>query len=551
MNTRIWRVSTLGLALLLAACDSSESARDAGGRDDGGSLPGERVAVNPAESTAAQVVSPAFLSFAVDIIAVVGGEAADPDSDQNIVFPPYDFDRPKLRRLVQALLDGKPAYMRISGTQIDQTYFDMSDTPVAQPPPNYKRVLTRAQWDKANAFARALGLEIFIGINAGPGPRDALYNWVPDNARDFLRYTAEQQYPVTAIEFGNEPNVFYGAHAGQILPTYTALSYARDIRAFEALRQELLPGATFVGPGPFLTSRDPRGEQPISVRGVTVSLGAPDPGPALDAVGAPLGPESWQVMPLVQNIYGAVNYHYYPVFSGRCVFNPKLPEDPLQPAFLDSHLENHAYMSGLRDQWNAGAPLWLGETGSAACGGAVDYSDRHIATFYYLNHLGQLAQRGVQVYVRQALEGGTYGLLQQNSLEPNPDYWASLLWRRLMGRQQLTLDVPQAPQTLRVYAACTPGRPGAVTLLALNLSRDTPVNLELQGPGAGAAQVYTVTAPSLDARQIALNGRTLTAPEGVVPRLDPVIASSGVVTLPAAAYAFVVQDAAAQVCLGG
>jgi heparanase 1 len=530
-------------ALLLAACSDSATAPDASQAADKDTAVFDPLIVTPGAS-----VAPEFLSFAVDIIAVVGGPIADPNSNGNVIKPPYDFTRAPLRRLVAALLGGKPAYLRISGTEIDETYYDMSDNPETTPPAHYKHVLTRAQWDAANAFARDLGLKIFVGINAGPGPRNLLYQWVPDNARAFLTYSAQQNDPVAAVEFGNEPNVFYGAHAGEILPTYTAFNYAQDIQAFEALRQAVLPQALFVGPGPFLNSGDPQGENPISLRGVLASTLHTDPGPAFDAVRVPLGPSAALTMPLVPGIYGAVNYHYYPVFSDRCVFTPKLPDDPLAPDFLDSHLQNDDYMVGLRDHWDAGKPMWLGETGSAACGGEVGYSDRHIATFYFLNHLAQLAGRGVQVYVRQALEGGTYGLLQQDTLVPNPDYWAALLWKRLVGTQQLKL--PQnaaAPQTLRVYAACTAGRPGAVTLLALNLSRSQTAKLALKGAGSDKAEVYLVSASAPDANNVMLNGQTLSASDGNVPALSPALAN-GQLILPALSYAFVVQDAGVSAC---
>ncbi|WP_143038515.1 hypothetical protein [Thermoleophilum album] len=192
--------------------------------------------------------------------------------------------------------------------------------------------------------------------------------------------------------------------------------------------------------------------------------GLPDPGPTADAVRLILGPEARDTMPLVPGIYGAVNYHFYPAFSDRCPYEPQVPADTLDPQWLDRQLENLDYMTALRDRYNPGAPIWLGETGSAACGGQVGYSDRHAATFFFLNQLGQLARRGVRVLVRQALEGGTYGLLEQGTLRPNPDYWAALLWRRLMGTEQLAPAAAGGAPDLRLFASCTPDRAGSVTL---------------------------------------------------------------------------------------
>ncbi|MGA2612961.1 MAG: hypothetical protein ABSG38_05870 [Spirochaetia bacterium] len=36
---------------------------------------------------------------------------------------------------------------------------------------------------------------------------------------------------------------------------------------------------------------------------------------------------------------------------------------------------------------------------------------------------------------RQSLVGSDYGLLDQNSFAPRPDYYASFLWKRLMGNR--------------------------------------------------------------------------------------------------------------------
>jgi hypothetical protein len=482
--------------------------------------------------------SPSFLSFAVDIIFVTGGEVGDPNSNGTITVGPYNFRRSKLNRLVRSLVGGRPAYLRISGTQADHTYYDLGSDSSA-PPQNYDHVLTKHEWDEANRFALRQGLKLDFGINAGKGPRTgSTYEWNPANARALLRYTRRNRYPLGALEFGNEPNVLYGTNGAP--PTYTASDYAADVQSFNQLREQLAPKAVFAGPGPFLVPKNPQDERPI--------------------FGAPLGPEAHDVMPLVPGIYGAVGYHAYPAFSERCPYQPKVPSDPLDPAFLDSTILPHEYMDGLRDQYDPKAPLWITETGSAACGGKVGYSDRFIESFYWLNQLGQMAARGVGVVVRQTLSGGTYGLLTQDKLDPNPDYWASLLWRRLMGPVQLHLPSRRVPATLRIFAACTPrgtvrspGGPeaqrGQVTLLLLNTSRTDAAKVSLRGVGSLRASLYLVRAPDLYSKQVRLNGQLLRAPQGQVPELRARKAPRSL-TLPAASYAFIVQPAQVNACGG-
>ena len=110
--------------------------------------------------------------------------------------PPYDFRRPRLRGLTRALA---PAYLRISGTAANKTFCDLSGAPMAAAPVPFQRVLTRSEWDGVNAFATRLGLQVDLGINAGPGPRDASGRWTADNAGALLDYTARMRRSAATI----------------------------------------------------------------------------------------------------------------------------------------------------------------------------------------------------------------------------------------------------------------------------------------------------------------------------------------------------------------
>jgi hypothetical protein len=70
----------------------------------------------------------------------------------------------------------------------------------------------------------------------------------------------------------------------------------------------------------------------------------------------------------------------------------------------------------------------------------------------------------------RSLAVGDYGLLDQNTLEPRPNYWASVLWQKLMGMTVLDAQVPAAPNAY-VFAQCFEGQPGGVTLLVINADR--------------------------------------------------------------------------------
>ena len=193
-------------------------------------LPAGAATVSTGTSPIVARTSPGYVSFAVDLDQITGGMfwSQAPNARGNAPVAPYDFTRARLRILAQGLA---PAYLRISGTAANKTYYDLSATPVTTPPGAYQRILTRAEWDSVGAFARTLALKLVLGINAGPGPRDAAGSWVPDNARALLSYTASHGFPLTAVEFGNEPNLFSlvsGLPAG-----YSTADYLRDLQTFE------------------------------------------------------------------------------------------------------------------------------------------------------------------------------------------------------------------------------------------------------------------------------------------------------------------------------
>jgi heparanase 1 len=55
-------------------------------------------------------------------------------------------------------------------------------------------------------------------------------------------------------------------------------------------------------------------------------------------------------------------------------------------------------------------------------------------------------------------------------LEANPDFYTSVLWKRLMGPRVLSAELPSGPSVLRVHAACARSADGAVVLAFSNPS---------------------------------------------------------------------------------
>lgn len=141
---------------------------------------------------------------------------------------------------------------------------------------------------------------------------------------------------------------------------------------------------------------------------------------------------------------------------------------------------------------------------------------------------------GVQVHVYNTLAASDYGLLDEKSYEPRPNYWAALLWRRLMGNTVLDPRTPSAPG-LHVYAHCLRGKPGGVALLAINADKHDAQSLEIPMKAEG----YTLSSAQLDSKTVMLNGTTLKLGTGdTLPAFKPRAIAPGEITLQPASITF-------------
>lgn len=505
------RLSSLLLHLSLAAVLATPLAAEA-------ASPVLRVDLRALEQAAE--VSDRFLSVAVDVDQLVGGTFWDPaGGPSQVPIEPYDFSRTRLRNLARPLA---PAWLRLGGSASDRTWYDLGDSPSRPIPAGFSLRLTRAQWDAAAAFAVDLGFGIVFTVNAGPGPRNAEGVWSDANARELVAYSVARGYPLGVLEFGNEPNLF-AVRAG--LAGYDAPAYARDLARFAALRDAVAPGVAIGGPGNVFTRT------------------------LLDDVlpGAAFGPRSAEILPLAGGLLDIVEYHYYAAVSTRCPpSGPRVtPETALEAAYLDGVREPTTAMAALRDSHAPGKPIWLTESGGQSCGGQLEVADRFLNSFWFLNTLGSVARAGQEVFVRQTLSGGTYGLLAEPSLEPRPDYWAALLWRTLMGRRALDVRSP-AVATARLYAHCTrDGDPGDVTLVVLNTDRRKPLRVRVRRPRrARPMQVYVVTAADGSGATVRLNGTPLAPAADGTPPSPTGRPRRRALKIPPLAYAFVVVPGA-------
>ncbi|OXB55240.1 hypothetical protein ASZ78_001074 [Callipepla squamata] len=382
--------------------------------------------------------------------------------------------------------------------------------------------ITRNTLDILHTFASCSGFRLVFGLNALL--RRAGLRWDSSNARQLLGYCAQRGYNIS-WELGNEPNSFKKKSGIYI----DGFQLGRD---FIHLRQ--------------LLSQHP-----------------------LYRHAELYGPDVGQPRKHTQHLLRS----YY--VNGRSATR----EDFLSPDVLDSFATAVRDVLEIVETTVPGKKVWLGETSSAYGGGAPQLSNTYVAGFMWLDKLGLAARHGIDVVMRQVFFGaGSYHLVDAN-FEPLPDYWLSLLYKRLVGTRVLEASVEQADaRRLRVYLHCTnPQHPkyreGDVTLFALNLYNVTqrlqlPKQLwsksvdqylllphgkdSILSRARADAGKHACVIPSCLGREVQLNGRLLQmVDDETLPTLhEMALAPGSTLGLPAFSYGFyVIRNAKAIACI--
>jgi hypothetical protein len=415
--------------------------------------------------------------------------------------PPINLGNARLRALAASLA---PAYMRVSGTWANTTYFhDSDDLAPAAPPKGFGGMLTRPQWKGVVDFSNTADAKLVTSFATSPGTRDAHGLWTPNEARKLLAYTKAVGGSIAAAEYMNEPTY---AEMGGAPKGYDAAAYGRDIAVFRPFMRQSVPDMILLGPGGV---------------GEGVEL-AP-----IGLAGNQL--KSEDLLKATGPAFDAFSYHSYGATSKRCASmgpaSQTTPEAALSEDFLSRADQIEEFYASLRDKFEPGKPIWLTETADTACGGNP-WASTFLDSFRYLDQLGRLAKRGVRVMMHNTLASSDYGLLDENSFTPRPNYWAALLWRKLMGTAVLDAGASSSPG-LYLYAHSLRGVAGGVALLAINASNSAQ-SLQI----ATGAQRYTLSAPELQSSGVQLNGTELKlGASNAMPRIEGVKVPAGTVTL--------------------
>ena len=433
-------------------------------------------------------------------------------------YPPINLYDERLRAYAKAL---GPAWVRVSGTWATKTYYDLDGKARGVAPQGYASVLTREQWTGVLDFVKAVNGKLLISISncAGDHPNGGALDL--SQAKKIFAFSHEYGVDIDAAEFMNEPNMLEmsGAPKG-----YGAADYARDQDLFFAWVRENYPHCLCVGP-------------------CTLGEGA-----QAKSSGAGIGSlmrmvTTDELLRGTRTPLDVFSYHSYNGISERLA--SIMPEghwngsDAHTGAYLAVAPNNAKTYARLRDRYVPGGQMWVTESGDAG-GGGDTWASTYLDVFRTLNELGSFAAITDGVIFHNTLASSDYGFLRHGDFQPRPNYFAVLLWNRLMG--QTVYDTRMlCGENLQIYAHSRKDGAEGAAYLVINHSMTETVALELPA----AAQRYTLSAGFPRASVMRLNGRELvTDAEGNLPELVPAAQAAGKVDVAPMTCTFFAMDLA-------
>ena len=97
-----------------------------------------------------------------------------------------------------------------------------------------------------------------------------------------------------------------------------------------------------------------------------------------------------------------------------------------------------------------------------------------------------------------------YALLDNDTHDPRPNYWAALLWNRLMGIK--VFDTGVTTEGVDVFIHSLKNNSKGITVLILN-PKDSEYSIEI--PAKAEKYLLTAEAESLQTKTVRLNGQVL------------------------------------------
>lgn len=324
-------------------------------------------------------------------------------------------------------------------------------------------------------------MKLIFNLNAGPSSRKKK-QFEDENALELMDYSSNK---INVWELGNEINGFSAIHGPH--HQISGKQYAKD---FAQLKSKMEPHHKLIGPSSLFWPRVGEGLS-ITEQFLKNTTHTPD----------------------------ILSWHYYPQQSKRFIgrIRPARYYKSYKQRYLDDVQKWAAKMRRLQTKYAPESQIWITETGHAMFGGEPHHSNRYIAGLWWLDLLGTLARMHHQVVVRQTLIGSDYGVIDENTLEPNPDYFNSLLWKKCMGEKVLhiTSDNP----SIRVYAHNSATiHHGDTAILAINIHPQETAHLKI--PQGIIKKYYHCSSQKIDGKKVTIRSQTCNQQTFVLPSLS-------------------------------
>jgi len=324
-------------------------------------------------------------------------------------------------------LGGGNAILRVGGSDQNDFYYDLNDNrtepfsrsdggPCCPEPGDCKKckkdcTMPGPYWKRLVGLAKRSGHKLMFGM-------------VPDinNASSLVEFSSKEGLDVYAYTYGNEKNteqVIQGYKPLRNLINNPNLFPNESMRPLLAGPDVALQRHSDIETA-YAGNDSTINQQLLWVRNFTLVAGS-----SLDVV-------SWHTYDFHTKDFGSVDH--------ESVIVNNLTSRLWGIAYLDYVNVLLRDMRNIRDDNAPEAKLWLTESDSVCHQGTDGVTNAFLNSVWLVHRLSLLAAQNVSVMARQSLIGYNYSLLSNWPVEPinpNPDYYTTILFRRLVGNKVL------------------------------------------------------------------------------------------------------------------
>uniref|UniRef100_K1Q170 Heparanase n=1 Tax=Magallana gigas TaxID=29159 RepID=K1Q170_MAGGI len=404
-----------------------------------------------------------------------------------------------------------PSYLRVGGTDADFVIFTGREVSTDEnirkfDPINF--TMSETSWDSIHRFTQKVGWTLIFDLNS-------LYRtdgvWNSSNAEALIKYSIKKNYSMAGWELGNEPGEYlrkFGVHltVQQLVKDYQKLSSILsqappNIRGRILIGPSTIPlvqsqvvqffneflrlGGNAVVSSPNFHQKFTHGKQ-LWIGETSTAWNGGAKGLSDGYVAAFMWLDKLGLA-AKNNVGAVIRQTFYGANYGL------IDHVTMEPNPVEINKGNDATR-----KFTHGKQLWIGETSTAWNGGAKGLSDGYVAAFMWLDKLGLAAKNNVGAVIRQTFYGANYGLIDHVTMEPNPDYWLTYIYKKLVGDYVFQTDSSDRRRRVRFYAHCAAEGfpPGSLAVYGMNLYSSN-VTLKLTGVlDTSQMKVYLMSAPN-------------------------------------------------------